>query len=228
MRKLLSILGLVFSCVLAQAAAVNWTNYVPNIQVATNANVANQLQLGTTFTDGHLWPNAPDGTTPWYLEHTVPHTGGNLFQLIDPIGGPYFAITWLWEIQGADLLLTGSAQIQGTVRANDVVVTNNVTIPPTSLTPANPQTLTFSGASKLWLVATGDVAFASASLAAGRELLVYVDNVQATNINVVLPTGWRYISGAVTNILAPAAIGMLRADSRAANDTNVISLWSSE
>lgn len=131
-------------------------------------------------------------------------------------------------VSAPDLFLTGDSTVQGTSWTTNLVVTSNVTIPPTSLTPANPQTLTFSGASKLWLVATGQVTFASASLAAGRELLVYVDNVQATNINVILPTGWRYISGAVTNILAPATIGMLRADSRASNDTNVVILWSSE
>lgn len=125
---------------------------------------------------------------------------------------------------GQDQIITGpnmSLTVGGTVTAGDALQ---------SLTPSSPQTVAFSKAIGLtkWLVATGDVTIASSSLAAGAKLLLNIDNPTATNINVILPSGWRYVSGANTNILAASKIGVLSAISRAANDTNVVSLWSSE
>lgn len=99
-----------------------------------------------------------------------------------------------------------------------------------SLTPTSPQSITFSVTNGItqWLVATGDVTVASASLSAAAAFTIHIDNQQATNINVIVPTGWRLVSGARTNILAPYTIGLLSGFSRAANDTNVVSLWASE
>lgn len=110
--------------------------------------------------------------------------------------------------------------------AGTLVNTNGII----SLTPAAPQTITFSvtNTAPYWLVATGDVAVASTALSAGAKFVLYVDNSQATNINVVTPVGWRLVSGAATNILAPYAIGILSCTSRASSDTNCVSLWASE
>lgn len=106
-----------------------------------------------------------------------------------------------------------------------------------SITPSAPQTITFSTSPNItqWLVATGNVTIASTALSAAAGFTLNIDNPQATNINVVTPIGWHPISGAGvsgviagTNILAAGKIGILSAASRAANDTNVVSTWSSE
>lgn len=99
-----------------------------------------------------------------------------------------------------------------------------------SLTPASPQSIAFSVTNGItqWLVATGTVTITSASLSAGAAFTLNIDNNQATNINVILPTGWRLISGARTNILAASSIGILSGFSRSSADTNVVALWASE
>lgn len=98
-----------------------------------------------------------------------------------------------------------------------------------SLTPADSFSLTFTNPlQRQWLVATGQVIISSAGLAAANGVNLRIDNPGATNIYVVLPTGWRKLLGTTSNILAPSAIGNLKAVSFAANDTNVTSIWSSE
>lgn len=126
--------------------------------------------------------------------------------------------------------LTGvvTAHINGT---NGVFTGNGsgLTATITTLTPADSFSLTFTNPlQRQWLVATGQVIIASSGLAAGNGAALRIDNPTTTNIYVILPSDWRKLLGTTSNILAPSAIGHLKAVSYAANDTNVTAVWSSE
>ena len=86
----------------------------------------------------------------------------------------------------------------------------------------------FSGSPELWTVLSGDITLTSSGLTPGAGVSYRIDNGTETNRYVILPSAWRKISGAVTNILSPGAIGIISAKSYAANDTNVVCTWSSE
>lgn len=107
-------------------------------------------------------------------------------------------------------------------------VTTNIYKTRSAVSWSGTATMDFADDGALWSTLGGSVVISSANLAAGRAIDFVVDNTTATNCNVILPSGWRFLSGTVTNILASGKIGQGRAESRASNDTNVICQWKSE
>jgi hypothetical protein len=138
------------------------------------------------------------------------------------LAGPNFGT------QFRDLGLSRNASVAGVVSANSVVVTNSLVTLPLTVTYASSLTVDFSENSSRWTVLGGDLTLASSNLSPGRGVTYRIDNQTATNCNVILPSGWRFVSGVVTNVLAASKIGLLSALSYSTTDTNVVATWSSE
>jgi len=226
------------------------TNYVVNIvsQSPDNAtNVVLVVDTDSTWTTGHLMEVSNNGTNLYAFQ--ADPTNPRL--LINDIGGVNTAQVGLGS---GTAFLSGSAGLQLTGASGSLLLSTTTLLPGSSNTISmgsssypfkevvtgalvmNPRTVTyassitvdFSGKQNLWTVLGGDVTLASSNLSDGRGITYRIDNQTATNCNVILPSGWRFVSGVVTNILAASKIGLLSALSYSTTDTNVVATWSSE
>lgn len=127
MRIPISLFTIALSCVLSQAASINWTNHLPNVQVETNAYIGTSVNVGAGFADARIYPDSGPAVTPFRLQSTALRLSGNIFEVSNGPGFLILSSDYAGLLSAPDLLLTGDAYVQGTVRANDVVATNAIT-----------------------------------------------------------------------------------------------------
>jgi hypothetical protein len=113
-------------------------------------------------------------------------------------------------------------------RTGSFYVLTNIYSLPKAVSWSGAVTLDFSSNGDLWATLGGSVTLSSSGLTSSNGVTVRIDNPQSTNCNVILPSGWRFVSGTITNILAASKVGVLSAKSYSGSDTNVICTWASE
>lgn len=96
-----------------------------------------------------------------------------------------------------------------------------------SLAYASSITLNVSTNANQWLVLAGNVTFSTTSVTSNRIVTIRIDS-DSSDRTIIMPSGWRYMSGAVTNTLYATKIGTLTFKSYGTSDTNIIASWVSE
>lgn len=202
MRILTALLALIFSGI-CHAAQVNWTNFVPNIDVATNAYVKQTLAASTATITNTLTVKGDASVAGAVKGNTVVATN---------------SLTVDTTIKAAANLIETPELYLGASR-----------IYRSALTPVDAGvSLDFASTNRYWSITlTGNVTFATANITAGKRGSLRVNNTQATNCTYTLPA-WNPIGAALPTTIAAGKVGVFDLEANSTTDASIDSIYAQQ